>query len=146
MPTDVGAVSLLDGKKGSKGGKGKRGKDKNFSQWMYHTEAKEKFDGNCKQCGKYGHKAKVSWQNRSNKDAKGGKADSGKATAKGKRGNGKGKCDGGKKGGKPTTRDGGCFTCGAQGHMAKDCPWRVLVVTAEVGRRGRRCKWCIRRS
>ena len=65
----------------------------------------------------------------SNKGAGKGTKGPGKDT-KGKAGNTKGKGDG-KKGGKPTARDGGCFTCGAQGRMAKDCPKRVLAVVGE---------------
>ncbi len=92
-----------------------------------------KFVGYCKICSKYGHKAEICWNN-----PKKAKCTKGTGNEKGRKTGiaGKGGKGDGKKGGKPTVRDGGCFICGAQGHMARDSPRRVLAVTEDSKEKG----------
>ena len=89
QPMDIDALwqKGKDGKgKGGKGQKGKDGKGKGKPQQTSQTSPK--FDGNCKNCEKYGHMAKDCWSKKA--DPKGG----------GKKGGGKGGGKIGAKGGK----------------------------------------------
>ncbi len=82
--------------------------------------------------GKKGGKDDGEKGGRPSKGKDGGKKNPGKEKAKGgKPGTGKGKENkgGAGKDGKPSGRDGGCFTFGAQGHVAKERPRRIMAVT-----------------
>ena len=118
-PMEVDALKGGKGKgkyKGKDDGKHSKGKDKNFSQRMYHTDAKPRFEGTCNHCGKIGHKKDDCWHNK--KDDKG----------KDQKGKGKSKQD---QKGKGTGSDVECWKCGKKRNMAQNC-WSKPKQVAEV--------------
>lgn len=118
QPMDIGAV------KGNKKGKGKMGetcgkkgdKKEKDKAWKDRNQNKDWKDWNQQKDDK-------GWKPNTKGDKSSKKSEKGKAKSSSSMGKGKGS---------PTSRDGGCFTFGAHGRLARDCPKRVWATGDET--------------